>query len=135
MPKPSQVVIAIRVMWAMLAVVGVMIVIPVAVVMLVHGGTSMLALVPSTSAVTLIALLALLIRAVSRGRNWARLLYGVLAVLAILAICASFFSGLELALVAVPLRIVLIAVHVFVLFLLFHPTSNQWFRSPNAAAP
>jgi hypothetical protein len=135
MPKPSQVVIAIRVMWAMLAIAAVAIVIPAAVVMLVHGSTSIFALVPSISAVVLIALLALLIRAVSHGRNWARLLYGVLAVLAILAICASFFSGLELALVAVPLRIVLIAVYVFVLYLLFHPTSNQWFRSPNAAAP
>jgi len=135
MPKPSQVVIAIRVMWTMLAIAGVMIVIPAAVVMLVHGGTSIFALVPSISAVVLIALLALLIRAVSRGRNWARLLYGALAVLAILAICASFFSGLKLALVAVPLRIALIAVYVLVLYLLFHPNSNQWFRSPNVAAP
>jgi len=135
MPKPSQVVIAIRVMWTMLAIAGVMIVIPAAVVMLVHGGTSIFALVPSISAVVLIALLALLIRAVSRGRNWARLLYGALAVLAILAICASFFSGLKLALVAVPLRIVLIAVYVLVLCLLFHPTSNQWFRSANVATP
>jgi len=135
MPKPSQVVIAIRVMWTMLAIAGVMIVIPAAVVMLVHGGTSIFALVPSISAVVLIALLALLIRAVSRGRNWARLLYGALAVLAILAVCASFFSGLKLALVAVPLRIVLIAAYVLVLYLLFHPTSNQWFRSANVATP
>ena len=135
MPKPSQVVIAIRFMWAMLAVVGVMIVIPAAVVTLVHGGTSIFALVPSISAVVLIALLALLIRAVSRGRNWARFFYGALAVLVILAICASFVSSLEFALVALPLRIVLIAVYVFVLYLLFHPTSNQWFRSSSAAAP
>jgi hypothetical protein len=135
MPKPSQVVIAIRIMWTMLAVAGVMIVIPAAVVMLVHGGTSIFALAPSIVVVVLIALLALLIRAVSRGRNWARLLYGAVAVSAILAICASLFSGLELALVALLLRIVLIALYLVVLYLLFHPTSNQWFRSPNAAAP
>jgi hypothetical protein len=134
MPKPSQVVIAIRVMWAMLAVVGVMIAIPAVVVALVHGGTSIFALASLISAVILIALLAILIRAVSRGRNWARVLYGALAVLAIMAICASFFSGLELAMVAVLLRIVLIALYVLVLYLLFHPTSNQWFRSPDAAA-
>jgi len=135
MPKPSQVVIAIRIMWAMLAVAGVMVVIPAAVLMLVHGGTSIFALAPSIVAVVLVALLALLIRAVSRGRNWARLLYGALAVLVILAICASFFSGLELALVALLLRIALIALYVFVLCLLFHPISNKWFRSPDAAAP
>jgi hypothetical protein len=134
MPKPSQVVIAIRVMWAMLAVVGVMISIPAAVVALVHGGASIFALAPLISAVILIALLAILIRAVSRGRNWARVLYGAFAVLAIMAICASFFSGLELAMVAVLLRIVLIALYVLVLYLLFHPTSNQWFRSPDAPA-
>jgi len=135
MPKPSQVVIAIRVMWMMLAIASVMIVIPATVVMLVHGGTSVFALAPSLLAVVIITLVALLIRAVSSGRNWARMLYGALAVIAILAIAASFFSGSELALVAILLRIILIALYGFVLHLLFHPTSNQWFRSPDAAAP
>jgi hypothetical protein len=135
MPKPSQVVIAIRIMWAMLAVSRVMIAIPAAVVMLVHGGTSIFALAPSIVAVVLITLLAFLIRAVSRGRNWARMLYGALTVLAISAICVSFFSGMALALVALLLRIVLIALYLVVLYLLFQPTSNQWFRGPNAAAP
>jgi peptidoglycan/LPS O-acetylase OafA/YrhL len=135
MLKPSRVVIAIRVMWAMLAIAGVMIVIPASVVMLVHGGTSVFALVPSIGTVVIIALMALLIRAVSRGRNWARIVYGALSVIAILAIAASFFSGSESALLAVLLRIILIALYVFVLYLLFHPTSNQWFRRSNAAAP
>jgi len=135
MPKPSQVVIATRVMWVMLAIASVMIVIPAAVVMLVHGGTSAFVLVPSIVAVVIITFVALLIRAVTRGRNWARIVYGALSVIAILAIAASFFSGSESLLLAVLLRIILIALYVFVLYLLFHPTSNQWFRSPNAAAP
>lgn len=135
MSKPPQVVIAIRVMWAMLAVFGAMIVVPAAVVTLVHGGTSIFALIPSLLAVVLIALLGLLIRAVSRGRNWARILYGALAVLAVLAICVSFFGGSKFAMAGVLLRIVLIALYSTVLYLLFHPISNQWFRSPNAVAP
>jgi hypothetical protein len=135
MPKPSQVVIAIQVMWAMLAIAGVVTLIPAAVVTLVHGGTSVFALVPSIVTVVIIVLLALLIRAVSSGRNWARVLYGAFAFIAILAVAASFFSGSGLTLLAVLFRVGLIAIYVFVLYLLFHPTSNQWFRSPNATAP
>jgi hypothetical protein len=122
-------------MWAMLAVAGVMTVIPAAVITLVHGGTSVFALAPPIATVVIIVLLALLIRAVSNGRNWARVLYGAFAVIAILAVAASFFSGSGLTLLTVLLRVILIALYVFVLYLLFHPTSNQWFRSPNAAAP
>ncbi len=135
MPKPSQVVAAIRIMWVMLAVGGVMILIPAAVVVLAHGGISIFELAPSFIAVVIIVLLVLLIRAVSNGRNWARMLYGAMAVIAILAIGASFFSGQEMTLIAASLRIILIALYAVVMYLLFHPTSNQWFRSLNAAAP
>ena len=135
MPKPSQVVAAIRIMWAMLAVGGVMILIPAVVVVLAHGGISIFELAPLFIAVVIIVLLVLLIRAVSNGRNWARMLYGAMAVIAILAIGASFFSGQEMTLIAASLRIILIALYAVVMYLLFHPTSNQWFRSLNAAAP
>lgn len=134
MPKPTQVIAAIRIMWAMLAIGGVMILVPAVVVILAHGGTSVLGLIPFIAAVMVIALLALLIRAVSAGHNWARMLYGAVAVIAIIAMGASFLNVPDLGLIAVLVRIAVIALYVLALYLLFHPASNQWFRSPNAVA-
>jgi hypothetical protein len=81
--------------------------------------------------IVLFALSALLIFAVSRGRNWARVTCSVLALLAALnmgrglALLSSvpqpsilqffLFCGLLLAYLAVPL-------------LLFHPQSAPWFK-------
>ena len=77
-------------------------------------------------------LLALLIRAVMKGRNWARITYSVLAVLAVAAISLDLFQGTSTGIGSQLLGGALVIAYSAILVLLFHSTSNLWFRKRNA---
>ena len=77
--------------------------------------------------VIVVALLALLIRAVMAGRNWARITYAVLAVIAITAIIFSWISSNPV------MKVVggtLVIAYSIILTLLFHSASRSWFSKP-----
>ncbi len=81
-----------------------------------------------------IVLLGLLIRAVSKGRNWARITYTVIAVLGIVSISLSWFRAEALSVPAMILLLAVPATYVVVVGLLFHPTVRPWFnRTPSDA--
>lgn len=77
-------------------------------------------------------LLALLIRAVMKGRNWARITYSVLAVLAVAAIALDLFLGTSTGIGSQIIGGSLVMAYSAILVLLFHSTSNPWFRRRNA---
>lgn len=84
---------------------------------------------PSLAALTFIyvivlVLLALLIRAVMKGHNWARITYTVFASIAIVSIVATWIaepSSMDLVGVA------LVGAYAAILALVFHSTSKPWF--------
>lgn len=81
--------------------------------------------------VAVLTLLALLIRAVMLGRNWARVTYTVFASIAIVSILVTWIvdpASLDVV------GIVLVAAYAAILVLLFHSASKGWFsRRPRNA--
>ena len=71
--------------------------------------------------------LAILIRAITLGRNWARLTYSGLAVLAVAAIVRTWFGGSMSRTQLLTSAAVVIA-YATVLFLLFLSGSAPWFK-------
>jgi hypothetical protein len=71
--------------------------------------------------------LVLLIRAVSLGRNWARLTYSALAVIAIGSIAWAWFRG-GLTPTQLLIGAGLVIAYSTVLFFLFHSSSGLWFN-------
>jgi hypothetical protein len=76
---------------------------------------------------SIIVLLALLIRAVSRGKNWARFTYVVLTSLGILGIFVRLFQ-LDINLLYSIFSLLGVAVSTLVIWLLFQRASTDWFR-------
>lgn len=79
---------------------------------------------------SVIVLLALLIRAVSSGKNWARIIYGVLASLSMLVLLAHLFlfsSGINDP-ISIIIFLLHVAVYTTVIWLLFKRASTDWFR-------
>lgn len=74
--------------------------------------------------VIVLTLLALLIRAVMSGQNWARITYAVLAVIAITSIVMSWISASPFMKVVGG---ILVIAYSIILTLLFHSTSRPWF--------
>ncbi len=128
--KPSRVVNAVRIMW-MLLIALFMRIISVAIQASVDFTAN--ELIQTLGILVLIILLALLTRAVSSGRNWARFVYAVIAVSVILLGSYTLFSATEFDLTLGLIRVIIVAALLLVLYLLFHPTSNEWFseRSPD----
>jgi hypothetical protein len=93
-------------------------------------GYPALALLASIHVIVL-TLLALLIRAVMSGRNWARIMYAALAVFAIASIVLSWISANPV------MKVVggtLVIAYSIILTLLFHSASQSWFsRSARAS--
>ena len=77
--------------------------------------------------VIVLTLLALLIRAVMAGRNWARITYAVLAVFAITSIVLSWISANP---VMKAVGGTLVIAYSVILTLLFHSASRSWFSRP-----
>jgi uncharacterized membrane protein len=79
-------------------------------------------------AVILVALV-FLIRAVSLGRNWARLTYSGLAVIAVGSIVRAWFRG-GLTPTQLLIGAGLIIAYSTILVFLFHSSSGRWFSKP-----
>jgi hypothetical protein len=79
-----------------------------------------------TYAIVLVAL-AILIRAVTLGRNWARLTYSGLAVLAVAAIVRTWFAA-SMSRTQLLISAAVVIAYATVLFLLFLSGSAPWFK-------
>jgi hypothetical protein len=78
------------------------------------------------------AALALLIRAVMSGRNWARIIYALLALFAIASIAFGWLGA------SPAMKVVggaLVIAYATILTLLFHSTSKPWFSKVARKAP
>ena len=81
-----------------------------------------------------VVLLALLIHAVSVGRNWARVIYTVVAVAAVLVLGLSLLRAAQTPLLRILLSVGFIAVYGTILWLLYRPESAPWFRKERLGA-
>ena len=73
--------------------------------------------------------LALLIRAVSRGRNWARITYSALVACAsLLMVQATLRTPQDVAAVRVLLTALLVVGYLVIIWLLFRADSSAWFK-------
>src|SRR5689334_8572991 len=77
--------------------------------------------------------LVFLIRAVSLGRNWARLVYSGLAVIAVGSILWAWFRG-GLNPTQLLIGAGLIIAYSAILVFLFHSNSGRWFNKPGGNA-
>lgn len=74
------------------------------------------------------SLLGLLIRSVLVGKNWARIVYALVACIAVAVVLMRVVSTPQLNVVSLAVPAALIGVYGTVLWLLFHPASRPWFR-------
>lgn len=82
-----------------------------------------------------IGLLALLIRAVAKGRNWARITYSVLvAAASLLIVVGLLFAPEKLSTARQLLSGLLVASYAVIIWLLFHRDSSYWFKKDRASA-
>jgi len=93
------------------------------------GRTEMV--VPGLSYVAILLLLAFLIRAVTRGRNWARIIYSVFVVFAIVVLVRGSISVPSGAGTQLLFGASLIA-YGAILVLLYQSAANKWFKEVNA---
>jgi len=122
--KPHKVILAVRIMWVLWAVFAL-------------GGTvanwkayskaniGLSALVPILLVLTL---LLLVVRAVSVGRNWARIIYSLFLCFGILSLVADLGRFGQVTAPILAPAIFFAAVCAIIFYLLFHPTSSSWFR-------
>ena len=129
--KPRQVVVAGRLMWALWALGGAFLLLALGIaVARSQPGTLSLVIM----CVIAMSLLGLLIRSVLMGRKWARIVYALLACLAIVIVVGQFlkpqftFAGL-----AVPVALVI--AYAAILRLLFHPLATPWFHRGDGSSP
>ena len=88
--------------------------------------------VPGIAYITLLLLFALLIRAVTRGRNWARITYAIFAIFAIVVLVRGAISSTTSGTVTQLLFGVSLIAYGAILILLFRPSANKWFSRANA---
>jgi hypothetical protein len=123
--KPRQVVIAGRLMWALWALGGVLLLIALGIaVTQSRPGTLSLAIMCALA----MSLLGLLIRSVLKGRNWARILYALLACLALGIVVLGQFLKPQFTLAGLAVPVASVIAYAVILRLLFHPLARPWFR-------
>ena len=123
--KPQQIVTAGRIMWALWALGGALILIGI-VAAAVQSRPGIMVL--SIQFLITMALLGLLIRSVLAGKNWARIVYALVACIAVAVVLVRVVSTPQLNIVSLLVPAALIGVYGTVLWLLFHPASRPWFR-------
>jgi hypothetical protein len=95
-----------------------------------NPGTTVLA----ASYLVIIVLLGLLIRAVAKGRNWARITYAAIAVLGVVSIALTWLRAEALTFPGTLLLLAVPVAYIVIVGLLFHPTARPWFkRTPSDA--
>lgn len=123
--KPRQVVIAGQIMWTLWALGGLLILIGIA------AGFAQSrpgVIILTIQFLIVVSLLGWLIQYVLMGRNWARIVYALLACIAVAAVLLRVMQSPRLDVVSLTIPIALIGVYSTVLWLLFHPASAPWFR-------
>jgi hypothetical protein len=126
--KPRQVVIAGQIMWSLWALGGALILIGI-IVGLVQSQPGVI--VRTIQFLIVVSLLGWLIRSVLMGRNWARIVYALLACIVVAVVLLRVVSSPRLDVVSIAAPLALIGVYGTVLWLLFHPASAPWFRRNN----
>jgi hypothetical protein len=124
--KPGQVVTAGRIMWTLWAAGGGLLLIGlVSAIVRSQPGVMIL----TVQFLIVMALLGLLIRAVLMGKNWARIVYAVMACFVMGAVSLSLASRPQVVAKDLALAAVLIVAYSIILGLLFHRDAAAWFRS------
>jgi hypothetical protein len=129
---PSKVVLATRLMWVFWAAGASYLVSRLYIaVQLALPGVLPLAI----AYLVVLGLLALLILAVSKGRNWARITYSVLvAIASLLMVVGILVAPARLPVVQVVISAVLVVGYVVIIWLLFQAESASWFTKERASA-
>jgi hypothetical protein len=126
--RPANVGRALRIMWVIWAI-GFLLAITFFVSGLIDGTIeSNIAVALGFMILSPIVLLALLIRAVSSGKNWARITYGVFTSLSLLVGLAHLFSTGINDLISIIIFLFHVAVYISLIWLLFQRASTDWFR-------
>lgn len=126
--RPAKIDRALHIMWVLWAIGSLYLV--GAFVFGATGGTIETNILVSLGLLYLlvIVMLAFLIRAVSSGKNWARVTYGVLASLSsILIVLANLFSA-RINLPKSIISLLFVAAYISVIWILFQRASTDWFR-------
>jgi hypothetical protein len=128
---PPKVVLATRLMWSFWAAGAVYLVSRLYLaVQLALPGIAPLAI----AYLVVLGLLALLIRAVARGRNWARITYSLLVALASLFIVVGvLFAPARPPVVRILLSGALVVGYAGIIWLLFQADSAPWFNKQRAS--
>ena len=79
------------------------------------------------SYLVILALVALLVRAVTLGRNWARIVYAVYAILAVVFMILTWIRAEQMLLSRQLFLVSIVTAYLVILALLFHPRSMPWF--------
>jgi hypothetical protein len=87
---------------------------------------------PGILYITILLLLALLIRAITRGRNWARITYAVFAIFAIVVLVRGSISSITSGAGTKLLFGASLIAYGAVLVLLYQSSANKWFNKANA---
>ena len=122
---PPKVVLASRLMWLLWAAGALYLIVAlVSAIRMSYPGITVLASVYAL----VIALLALLIRAVTRGRNWARITYASIAALAIVFIALGWVRHPAADPIRAVVSICMVGGYLVILRFLFHSSASSWFR-------
>jgi hypothetical protein len=126
--RPTNIGRALRIMWVMWAI-GFLFAIEFFVSGVIDGTIeSNFAVAIGFMILSASVLLALLIRAVSTGKSWARITYGVFTSLSILVFLARLFSSGINDPISIIILLLHVAVYTSVIWLLFQRASTDWFR-------
>jgi hypothetical protein len=129
--RPSQVTLAIRIMWVLWGA-AVLYLVGLYVLVIAAGGADQGSLLPvGAMQLLIICLIALLIRTVSQGRNWARLLYmwlvGLSSALVLIGVSVEFANP-QSDLLGTARGIIAAMANGYVIWLLLRPASREWFQ-------
>lgn len=128
---PREVVWAVRLLWLDLAIVVLRFLLPLSGTI---KGKPVTVHFPRHLAVLIVAFQAYLIRKISRGENWARLLFLFLTASDLIwFFWASGRSSFEASVLQSRLDIVSRAMHVMAVYLLFTRSGSTWFKRPALA--
>jgi len=133
--KPYKVVLAIRIMWGLWSL-GSLFLIAVFTSAFFAGNLQKEIIVPLGIVYFLvISLTGLLVRAVSKGKNWARLLYTIIACISIALTVFGQIVKPQITLPSLIITITLTIAYSIIIYLLFHRESKILFsRSKTTAA-
>lgn len=127
---PREVVWAVRLLWLDLAIAVLRFLLPFSGTM---NGQPVTVHFPLHIPVLTVAFVAYLIRMISRGENWARLLYLILTAYDLIWFLALGRSSFEASVLQSRLDIVSRAMHVMAVYLLFARSGSTWFKRPALA--